>query len=302
MRIDSTDLQMIVALAETGSVSSAARRINLSVAATSERLMTLERRVEQVLFVRKRSGLQTTPAGDTLLRHSRSMLRLLEQAEIEFQGLDSDHQGHLRLLANTSAVTEFMPQILSRFMVDRPQVRVELFECNYRETIQGVLKGEADLGIVAASEAPRLLESALFASDRMVVVASDSHALGRRRSLRYEDTLDFPQVSLELGTSYGDFMRDIRNRLGWQPKTRIELKSFEAMCIMISAGVGVGVVPESVARRHARSMRLAIYSLKDSWARRDRYLVARSFQGLPGAAKVLVQAVHNHFGGQAGVA
>lgn len=295
IRIDTSDLQLLVATVDTGSLSAAARRIHLSPAAASERMSSLEERMGHPLFVRRRTGLQPTDSGHRLARHARQILRQLEQVQTEFDGLRSENQGHVRIAANTSAVTEFMPHILGRYMAERPRVSVDLFERPHREVVRSVLQEEVDFGIVGAGEMPREMQRLKFASDRMVLVAPTTHPLGPARPLHYQDALDHPQVSLDAGTSYGEFMRDIRHRVGWQPRTRIELRSFEALCFMISAGVGVGVVPESVARRHAQTLPLALYPLKDPWARRDRYIIAQDFQALSGAAHALVLAIGRHF-------
>ena len=71
------------------------------------------------------------------------------------------------------------------------------------------------------------------------------------------------------------------DQLGQRLKLRIQLRGFDAMCRMIEAGVGVGIVPESAARRHAATMGIALVELSDAWAVRERYIVVRDLAQLP---------------------
>ena len=77
-------------------------------------------------------------------------------------------------------------------------------------------------------------------------------------------------------------------RLSHTLKLRIQVSSFEAACRMIEAGVGIGVLPDSAARRHAQHMAIRIVPLEDAWSLRSLQICVRSFEGLPVFARDLV--------------
>ena len=85
------------------------------------------------------------------------------------------------------------------------------------------------------------------------------------------------------------------DKLGKPLKLRIQLSSFDAMCRMIGAGVGVGIVPESAARRNQASMNLALVELQEPWSVRERYILVREHEILPTYAQSLIDAICAHY-------
>lgn len=295
MRFDTLDARLFVAIAEHGVLSRGARTVHLSVAAASERVKALEERVGKTLFYRASNGLALTLAGESFLRHARLILSQLALALEDLAQLDDESAGHIRIFANTSAVTEFMPQILGAFMSSWPRVTVDLIERSLRDVIRGVSDGTVDFGIVAGASIPQPLQSIHFSTDRMVVVAPPRHPLGKQRPIAFEQTLSYAQVGLHESTSWGIFMREVTQPLARAPVTRIQLRSFEAMCSMVSAGVGLAVVPESAARRYREQMPLRVYPLTDAWAVRERRIVARDLQALPASSRALMDEIRGYF-------
>ena len=85
------------------------------------------------------------------------------------------------------------------------------------------------------------------------------------------------------------------DRLGKPLKLSIQLSSFDAMCRMIGAGVGVGIVTESAARRNRDSMNLALIELLEPWSVRERYIMVREREALPAYAQSLTEAIRAHY-------
>lgn len=83
-------------------------------------------------------------------------------------------------------------------------------------------------------------------------------------------------------------------------KLRIQLSSFDAMCRMIGAGVGIGIVPESAARRNSDSMRLALIELTDAWSVRERRILVRDQGRLPRHAQALIEVLQAYYATPAG--
>jgi DNA-binding transcriptional LysR family regulator len=129
----------------------------------------------------------------------------------------------------------------------------------------------------------------------MVLVTPVGHPLSNRGELGFADTLPFEHVTLHEGSSLNSFLQEIATQYGMPVVSRIQLRSFEVMCRMIEAGVGVGMLPESAGVRYSKSMRLQLHRLTDHWAIRQRKMVVRDSEALPRPAKALIAAVIAHF-------
>jgi DNA-binding transcriptional LysR family regulator len=291
MHFDLADLRLFIHIAEAENLTHGARRAFLSPATASARIKALESQLNARLFYRDNRGVTLTPSGETLLRHARVIVRQADHVKSEFAGLTTDSAGHIRIFANTTAVTEFMPEVLARFLGTRPGVTVDLQERLMRDILRGVIDGAADIGIVAGPVPTVGLQSLHFSTDRLVLAAPLDHPLAKRRRVAFGETLAYQHVGLHEGSTLQAFLREQLERHAGTLSLRVQLSSFEAMCRMIEAGVGIGVLPESAAKRHRRTMRLAILGLEDDWAIRERSIVVRELEALPGCARALVGAL-----------
>ena len=249
MQFDLTDLRLYVQTAEALNLTRAAATQHLSLAAASARIKALEAHAGLPLFYREARGVRLTPAGEAFLHHARGVLRQTEQLRLDLQEYTGGLRGHLRVLANTTAVTDFMPEILPPFLAANPRINVDLQEKPNAEIARGVLDGRADLGIVAGQIDTLGLQAIHFSTDRLVLVTARGHRFARRKSIAFAETLDEDAVGMQRGSTIQAFLAQVTERLGKPLRLRIQLASFDAMCRMIGAGVGIGVVPVSAARR-----------------------------------------------------
>lgn len=287
MHFDVADLRVFVHIAEAGNLTRGAQGAALSASAASARLKSLEGQLNRRLFYRDNRGLTLTPAGETLLRHARAILRQFEHVRSDFSSQAADAAGHIRIFANTTAITEVLPQVLAQFMSERPLVTVDLDERSTREVVRGILDSAADVGIVAGPIAAPGLQSICFAMDRLVLVTPAGHPLSVNGELPFEASLAYSYIGLRGSTLQG-FLTELVSRLNRRLNVRVLMGSFEAMCLMIEANVGIGLIPESAARRHAKGMKLSIVRLTDAWAVRERRILARDVGALPSCARAFL--------------
>lgn len=297
MLFDLTDLRLYAAAAEEQNLTRAAVRQAMSLAAASARIKALEDQAGVALFRREPRGLKLTAAGDAFLHHARAMLHQEQRLRAELQEYGAGLRGHLRVFANTTAVMEFLPELLPAFLAAHPHTNVDLQERPNAAIARGVRDGLADLGIAAGPMDVLGLHATHFSTDRLVLAAPRGHRFARRRRITFAETLAEDAVGMVQGSTLQTFLQEAAERLGKPLRWRIQLASFDAMCRMIGAGVGVGIVPESAARRHRDRGALALVQLTDPWCVRERYVLARDPAQLTGPAQALVQAVLAHFGG-----
>ncbi len=116
MRFDLTDMRLFVSVVECGSLTHGARAMHLALASVSERIAGMEAALGAPLLERNRRGVRPTAAGETLVRHARSILGQVEQMRGELRTYATGLKGRIRLLSNTAAMAAFLPPQLCRFL------------------------------------------------------------------------------------------------------------------------------------------------------------------------------------------
>jgi len=290
-RIDLTSLQLFVAVCELGSIGKAAEREFIAASAVSKRLSDLEATLDTPLLYRHTRGVDLTPAGESLLHHARSVLFSLEKMQGELSEYADGVRGHVRVHANISAVVQFLPEDLGRFIQDHPEVKIDLEEHLSTEVLRAVQEGAADLGICNTSvlSAGHELQVRPYRQDQLVLIVPRRHALARRKAVAFEETLDCDHVGLHSNSSVYLAMRDAAAATGRTIKLRIHVTGLDAMCRMIHNGLGVGVMPRRAFELMHGVGDLECVGLTDPWATRSIGLVARDFTTLPVTGRLLVE-------------
>lgn len=285
MHVDLTDLRLMVAIAEANSLSKGADRSHLSVAAVSVRIKNIEESLGTRLLYRSSQGVTLTPPGQALVQHARLVLAQMERLRSDLQAYTRGVKGHLRVYASITAIAEFLPPTLGRYLASHPDVNIDLRERPSSDIVRAVSEGQADLGIISGPVRTEALELRPYRTDRLVVVAPAAHPLAAGSSVNFGGTLDHFHVGLPEGTGLHSFLVQRAAESGKPLRQRIQVGSFEAACRLVAEGVGLGVMPRSVAARHARELPVRVLSLDDSWSVRRLQLCARSFDQLPGFAQ-----------------
>ena len=288
MHFDLADLRLFIHIGESPSLTQGARRAFLSPAAASARIKALEGQLDTRLLYRDSRGVELTPAGHKLLKHARLIMNQVEYLKAEFTHFGTDSAGHIRIFANTTAVTEFLPEVLAGFLAKRPGVTVDLQERLSRDIVRGVLDGSTDMGIIAGPVEAAGLQVIHFSTDRLVLIVPVGHKPATPKTVPLKQTLAFQHIGLHEGSTLLSFLRDHVERLGQNLSLRIQVSSFEAICRMVEAGVGIGIIPESAAMRHSRTMHLVTLSLDEPWAVRERSILVRELDALPGTVRALI--------------
>ena len=294
MRFDLSDLRLFLNVVEAGSITHGAERMHLAIAAASTRIRNMEAALGTPLLQRQRLGVQPTPAGRTLVHHARTLLQQAERMHGELAQYAEGIKGQVRLLSNTNALTEFLPEPLSDFLASHPQVNIDLEERLSDEIVAAVADGAADIGIVAGTVEVAGLEVLPFRTDRFVLVVARMHPLAEVERILFSEVLDFDFVGLDRASALQRFLSEKAERVGRRLKLRVQLRSFDAVCRLVECNVGIGVVPATTAERHARTMSIHRIDLADEWAVRKLTICVRRQEDLPIYARELVRHLASH--------
>lgn len=287
MRFDLLTLNLVLAIADAGNITRAAEQEHLALAAASKRLKDLETRLGVQLFERRARGVEPTEAGRALVRHIRSLNASLHALESEVVEFSRGIKGHLRLVANASAIAECLPPDLATFLREHPQIRVSLEELTSAEVQAAVAEGRADVGVTAPPQADARLRAWPYREGELAVVLPRGHVLaqagagGADRGLPFDALLDFDIVGLHIGASVHEMMLQRALERGRTLKARLQVHGFDAIAQLVDAGLGVAVLPAAVAQRFAKLFEIEVRALAEPWARRTYLLVARDQAVLP---------------------
>ena len=289
MRFDLTDLRLFLHVVEAGSVTHGAERMHLALAAASTRIRHMEVSLGTLLLHRARQGVRPTEAGRTLLHHARMLLQQADRMRGDLAEYADGLRGQVRLMSNTNALTEFLPEPLSAFLAAHPQVNIDLEERLSDEIVAAVADGTADVGIVAGTVQVAGLEVLPFRVDRFVLVVATNHPLSAVEQIAFADTLDFDFVGLDRASALQRFLSEKAERIGRRLRLRVQLRGFDAVCRLVECNVGIGVVPATTAERHAKTMSIHRIELIDEWAVRRLTICVRRQADLPVYARELVR-------------
>ena len=289
MRFDLADLSLFRHVVEAGSITHGADRAHLALAAASTRIRNMEEALGVPLLTRGRQGVTPTQAGRTLLQHARAILRQAERLHEDLGAYGGGLAGQIRVLSNTNALTEFLPEALSSFLSAHPHVGVDLEERLSDEIVGLIAEGVADLGIIAGTVDAGSLETFPFRRDRFVLVVTRDHALAKRSKIAFAELLDQDFVGLDRASALQRFLAGKAAPSGQPLRLRVQLRSFDAVCRLVECNVGIGIVPETTARRVARTMAISAVALTDAWAVRELTICIRNFNELPPYARQLVE-------------
>jgi DNA-binding transcriptional LysR family regulator len=288
MRYDFTDLTLFRHTVEAGSITQGAARANLALAAASTRIRKMELAFGTELLVRGRAGVTPTQAGRTLLQHARGILAQTERMQEDLSPYARGLAGQVRVLSNTNALTEFLPETLSSFLMAYPDISVDLEERLSDEIVGLIAEGAGDVGIVAGTVDYGGLHTFPFRSDRFVLVVANRHPLAARATIGFAEVLHYDMVGLDRASAIQRFLADKAARIGRPIRLRVQLRSFDAICRLVEANVGVGIVPETTVRRTERNMAVTAVQLADAWALRELTICVRDENTLPPYARQLV--------------
>src|SRR5215468_5797314 len=241
MRFDLTDLSLFRHVVEAGSITRGAERANLALAAASTRIHNMEEALGAPLLVRARQGVTPTPAGRTLLQHARTILAQAERLREDLGAFAGGLTGQVRVLSNTNALTEFLPETLSSFLNVHPHVSVDLEERLSDEIVGLIAEGVGDIGIIAGTVDPGRLTTYPFRSDRFVLVVARDHPLARRDKVEFAEVLDLDFVGLDRASALQRFLSSKAAQVGRPLRLRVQLRSFDAVCRLVECKVGIGI-------------------------------------------------------------
>jgi DNA-binding transcriptional LysR family regulator len=217
------------------------------------------------------------------------MLQLVERMRGELAEYSGGLKGVIRLHASTSALVQFLPKELETFLNRYPMIRLQVEERTGAAIVRAVGDGSADVGILGNHTPLRGLTAIPYHSDRLALGTPRTHPLTRRKSILFAEALSSDFVGPHADSSLWALMTQAAASAGKTIEPRIQVSSFECMCLLVQAGLGIALLPERVLAPHVERAQMGLVRLKDGWAQRDIVIVVREADALPFTSRALIE-------------
>lgn len=290
-RIDAYSLRLFVSAARAGSIVRGAALESIAPSALSRRIADLEHAFGTTLLVRSPRGIELTDAGRVVLARGEQIDDDLQALVREVQAEGDAVRGTVRLHANMSAVIGFLPERLRAFMAAYPQVAISLQEQDTRDVVRACLDDRADVGVGVDQPLPSGLESWPFAIDPLQVVMPAAHFLAQFESLAFAQVLEHPLIGVHHGGALDSSLHERAAGLHRPFAPTVWVSSFDAVCRMVEAGLGIAVIPQSAAAAYAGSPRFSRRLLAEAWAARSLHMFALRKSPRLRAVSALIEAL-----------
>lgn len=256
---DLDSLELLLEVAETGSLGRAAVRHGLSQPAVSARVQGMERLVGFPLLTRGARGSTLTPAGALLADWARDVLHAASVLEAGIGSLRADRNARLRVAASLTVAEHLLPGWLVGLAAEHPETAVSLAATNSAEVAEAVRAGRADLGFVEGPDLPAGLQDRVVARDRLVVVVPPGHPWTRRRApLQAAELAGTRLVCREPSSGTRASLEAALTAVGAGPVAAplLELSSSSAVRTAVAAGAGPAVLSDLAVRDDVAAGRL----------------------------------------------
>ena len=289
--LDLKSLRLLVAVCDLRNMKQAAAQEHIEPSAISKRIAQLEHRLGAPLLVRGRRGVHPTPAGLALLEHARSLLFTLERIEADVAAFAGGIKGQVRLVASVSAIAESLLDDIAAFMREPEHrgIQVDIEERFSTDLVRMVREGSASVGVCWDSVGFDGLQHRPYRRDELALAVHAEHPLARRRSVRFEQTLEFEHVGLQPASAVHTMLHRAAARAGRTLNYRAVVSNFDAALRVVAANLGISVIPRQISLAQAPASAIKVIPLTDAWAKRRFALCYRDAATLPPAAAKMVE-------------
>lgn len=246
-RMDTQALAAFLEVADAASFTRAAERLHLSQPAISKRLKSLEDEIGQRLFDRVGRSVLLTDAGHSLLPYARRALQTVEDGRRALSQLSAKVSGRLSIGTSHHIGLHRLPPMLKRFVLEFPDVDLDLHFMDSEDACEAVLAGKLELGIVTLPLQPLPnLESRIVWPDPLAVIVAPSHPLAQRKRVKLEDLAKHPAVLPDEDTYTHRIIRAELEARGVEPRVRLATNYLETLKMLAAIGLGWSVLPKSM--------------------------------------------------------
>jgi LysR family transcriptional regulator, hydrogen peroxide-inducible genes activator len=288
--MDSILLRAFLETVDAGSVSRAARQLGLSQPSLTLQIQRLERHLGTRLFQRHGRGVVMTGAGKALYPRARKILGEIRATEDAVRREVSEAESTVRIGAIPTIAPYILPDALRRVRARQSTVRVELREDYSASLAKLLLDGALDVAIAALPYPFEHLDTEVLGTDRLLVAVPAQHAAARAGRITLAQLRDAPAVTLDPAHCLGEQVAGFCSSQAVNPAVVCRSSQLATVLELVSAGIGVSIVPAIAAARH-NTPQCAYVPLADHELQREIVAVWPRGSARPAAAEAFVDCV-----------
>lgn len=295
MNFDFNDFRLILNIAETKNLTRAAERSFISTPAASHRIKQLEQQLGLKVLRRSTQGVELTEIGLIYLKYARVIAQELECLRGDLAQFNQHIQGTLSIVANTTAITEYIPPALSEYLVTHPHVDVNLQEMLSEDIVEHIIERRADLGIISGNIDTKHLKTQDLISSELVLIAPKNHPILVHDTVKFCTATHYPVVTLREGSAIQVFLNKLAHELGHRLTVRVQVSSYDSICQMVATGAGISIIPYAAFKRlqHIHPS-LAYRKIDENWAERSFKICAFDFNTISQFAQDFIKCLTEH--------
>lgn len=273
---DFQTLRLFLSVHELRNVTRAAERHHIATSAVTKRIKELETTHNVRLFDRQARGVIPTIAGDELANHVRSIMLMIDRATASMSEFSLGAKGHVRIAATASSILGGLSDHIGAFTKKHPNVICDITEDTSLANISSVMSGRVDLAVVAMTEAiPADLTIVTVASDTLCVITTPDDPLADKKEVAFADLLSRDQIGIGATSALAVQLNQVALQQGLQIEYRYRVSTCDVARAMVSSGLGIAILPDSMVGAYGLAQNLKAIPLSDPWAKREMIMCYR---------------------------
>jgi DNA-binding transcriptional LysR family regulator len=279
--MDLRQLEIVRAIAETGSFTAAGTRLHVSQSAISRQILLLEDEFHERLFVRLGRRVQITAAGEALLQLANRVFNDIRDTSASITDRQKVLTGSISIVGGMTVCLYVFPPLIKEFRKHHPQVDIKVATGGTQRLMRRVRNGQADLALLTLPVDDPALTSVPVMREELMLVMPANHPLAGKESVGVEALVGQPFIVFEQGSNTRRTLDEFFVREQIKPRIVTESENVEIIKSMVASGLGVAIVPFQSVERETRGGSLKVARIRAQQLVRETGWVYRSGERVP---------------------
>lgn len=247
--MDLRQLEILQAIAETGSFTACGKKLRVSQSAISRQIMLLEEELGEPLFLRVGRKVRMTPAAETLVQLGKRIFQDVRETVGIITDRTRELRGTIRLAGGMTVCLYVFPTLLKYLRRVHPKLDVRLTVATAERSVEEIRAGRVDAGLLTLPVEQGDLVTVPVMREELLVVMPPGHSIARRRRVAPRELADQPFVLFEVGSATRRVIDQFFASEKIEPTIVMDTENVEIIKAMVKTGLGIGIVPyQAIAR------------------------------------------------------
>jgi DNA-binding transcriptional LysR family regulator len=254
--MDLRQLEILQAIAETGSFTACGRKLHVSQSAISRQILLLEEELGEPLFLRVGRQVRMTPAAESLVQLGQRVFQDVRETVGVITDRTRELRGTLRLTGGMTVCLYVFPPLLKHLRRVHPQLDVRLTVATAGRSVQEIRGGRVDAGLLTLPVDESDLVAVPVLREELLLVTTPTHALAKRRKVTPRDLTGQPFILFEMGSATRKVIDTFFASEKLEPTIVMDTENVEIIKAMVKTGLGIGIVPYQAVAREVKAGQL----------------------------------------------